>query len=121
MFWSRFGKMRISALPRAAAGQSHAVPGGRPSAEQPLPQNVRRLEHEYSLAAAPAFQVGGQAHGATRHEGRTILVLADPGGEPLDRFWGPVSRARTSHLIRPDSCGSQSAWRRRSAMPMSAV
>jgi hypothetical protein len=22
----------------------------------------------------------------TRHEGRTILVLADPGGEPLDRI-----------------------------------
>jgi serine/threonine protein kinase len=53
--------------------------------EQPLPQNLRRLEHEYSLAAEldPAWAAKPLA--LTRHEGRTILVLKDPGGEPLDR------------------------------------
>jgi len=55
------------------------------SAEQPSAQNLRRLEHEYSLAAEldPAWAARPLA--LTRHEGRTILVLRDPGGEPLDR------------------------------------
>src|SRR5260370_38128960 len=55
------------------------------TAEQPSPQGVRRLEHEYSLAMEldPAWAAKPLA--LTRHEGRTILVLKDPGGEPLDR------------------------------------
>ena len=55
------------------------------SAEQPSPQSLRRLEHEYSLAAEldPAWAVRPLA--LNRQEGRTILVLRDPGGEPLDR------------------------------------
>src|SRR5260370_16159475 len=54
------------------------------SAEQPTPQSLRRLEHEYSLAAEldPAWAAKPLA--LTRDEGRTILVLKDPGGEPLD-------------------------------------
>src|SRR6202521_4922663 len=53
-------------------------------AEQPSPQTLRRLEHEYSLAAEldPAWAAKPLA--LTRHEGRTILLLTDPGGEPLD-------------------------------------
>src|SRR5258708_29132183 len=56
-----------------------------PIAEQPTPASLRRLEHEYSLAADldPAWAVRPLA--LTRHEGRTILVLKDPGGEPMDR------------------------------------
>jgi PAS domain S-box-containing protein len=55
------------------------------SAKQPSPQSLRRLEHEYSLAAKldPAWAATPLA--LTRHEGRTILVLKDPGGEPLDQ------------------------------------
>src|SRR5215813_5778840 len=54
--------------------------------EQPSPQTVRRLMHEYSLAAEldPAWAAKPLA--ITRHEGRTILVLKDPGGQPLDRI-----------------------------------
>src|SRR5258708_5633896 len=56
------------------------------AAEQPSPQGLRRLEHEYSLAGEldPAWAARPLA--LTRHEGRTILVLNDPGGEPLDRI-----------------------------------
>src|SRR5580700_660441 len=56
------------------------------STEQPSLQNVRRLEHEYSFAADldPAWAAKPMA--LTRHEGRTILVLKDPGGQPLDRI-----------------------------------
>src|SRR5258708_11084148 len=54
------------------------------TAEQPSLQTLRRLEHEYSLAANldPAWAARPLA--LTRHEGRTILLLNDPGDEPLD-------------------------------------
>src|SRR5712671_2429172 len=56
------------------------------SAEQSSPQTLRRLEHEYSLAAEldPAWAAKPLA--LTRLKGRTILLLNDPGGEPLDLF-----------------------------------
>src|SRR5437660_9489505 len=56
------------------------------TAEHPSPQSLRRLEHEYSLAAEldPAWAARPVA--LTRHDGRTILVFEDPGGEPLDRI-----------------------------------
>src|SRR5580658_4654255 len=56
-----------------------------PTAEQPLPQSLRRLEREYSLAAELEAEWAARPLALTRHEGRTILVLADPSGEPLDR------------------------------------
>src|SRR6266850_1061192 len=54
------------------------------AAEQPSAQSLARLEHEYSLAADldPAWAARPLA--LTRHEARTMLVLKDPGGEPLD-------------------------------------
>jgi serine/threonine protein kinase len=55
------------------------------AAEQPSAQNLRRLEHEYSLAAELESAWAARPLALTRHEGRTILVLNDPGGEPLDR------------------------------------
>src|ERR1700679_358961 len=53
-----------------------------PTREQPSPQSLRRLEHEYSLAAEldPAWAARPLA--LSRYEGRTILVLKTPGGEP---------------------------------------
>ena len=56
-----------------------------PTAEQPLPQSVRRLEHEYALAAELEPAWAAKPLALTRREQRTILVLADPGGDPLDR------------------------------------
>src|ERR1700686_1033633 len=56
-----------------------------PTAEQPLPQSLRRLEHEFSLAGELESAWAAKPMALTRDEGRTILVLADPGGEPLDR------------------------------------
>ena len=56
-----------------------------PTAEQPLPQSLRRLEYEFSLASELEPLWAAKPLALTRHEGLTILVLADPGGEPLDR------------------------------------
>ena len=55
------------------------------SAEQPSPQSLKRLEHEYSLAAELDPTWAAKPLALTRHEGRTLLILSDPGGEPLDR------------------------------------
>jgi predicted ATPase/signal transduction histidine kinase len=55
------------------------------AAEQPSPQSIRRLEHEYSLATELDATWAAQPLTLARHQGRAILVLKDPGGEPLDR------------------------------------
>jgi serine/threonine protein kinase len=59
-----------------------------PVGDHPAPASLRRLEHEYALRAAldPAWAVRPLA--LVQHQGRTVLVLADPGGEPLDRLLG---------------------------------
>jgi PAS domain S-box-containing protein len=56
------------------------------AAEHESPQTLRRLEHEYSLAPDldPAWAVKPLA--LTRYEGQTVLILNDPGGEPLDQI-----------------------------------
>src|SRR6202789_895117 len=54
--------------------------------EHPPRQSLRRLEYEYSLAAELDPVWAAQPLALSRHEGRTILVLRDPGGEPLDRI-----------------------------------
>ena len=56
-----------------------------PTTEPPPPRSLRRLEHEFSIAAELEPAWAAKPLALTRHEGRTILVLADPGGEPLDR------------------------------------
>jgi serine/threonine protein kinase len=65
------------------------------AAEQQSPQGLRRLEHEYSLAADldPAWAAKPLA--LTRHEGQTVMILQDPGGEPLDRI---LERSREQPL-----------------------
>src|ERR1700723_858120 len=67
-------------------GNSSPVLVVAPIAEQPLPQSLRRLEHEYALAAELEPAWAAKPLMLTPHEGRTILVLAAPGGEPLDVF-----------------------------------
>jgi serine/threonine protein kinase len=69
-------------------GRQHGDPSSilavAPATKHPSPQSLQRLEHEYSLAPEldPAWAVKPLA--LTRHQGRALLVLEDPGGEPLD-------------------------------------
>src|SRR5258707_11701170 len=69
-------------------GREHGNPSSilavAPSAEHPSPQSLRRLEHEYSLAAELDPTWAARPLALTRHEGQTILLLNDPGGESLD-------------------------------------
>jgi PAS domain S-box-containing protein len=54
------------------------------TAQHPSPLSLRRLEHEYSLAIELDPAWAAKPLTLARHKGRTILVLSDPGGEPLD-------------------------------------
>jgi serine/threonine protein kinase len=67
-------------------GNSSSVLAIAVTAEQPSPQGLRRLEHEYSLAADLDPAWAAMPLELSRHEGRTMLILKDPGGEPLDRI-----------------------------------
>ncbi|RKR36217.1 ATP-binding sensor histidine kinase [Paraburkholderia sp. BL17N1] len=53
---------------------------------QPSPHILQRLEHEWSLATALDSAWAARPVALTRHQGRTALILEDPGGEPLDRI-----------------------------------
>jgi len=66
-------------------GDRTPVLGVALAGQQPSSEGLRRLEHEYSLA--PELDPGWAAKplALTRHEGRTLLILSDPGGEPMDR------------------------------------
>ncbi|HEX5079122.1 MAG TPA: serine/threonine-protein kinase PknK, partial [Geminicoccaceae bacterium] len=57
-----------------------------PLSGREMPANIRWLEQEYALADEldPAWAVRPLA--LTRHNGRTALLLEDPGGEPLARM-----------------------------------
>src|SRR5262245_22233283 len=57
-----------------------------PVGDHPAPASLQRLEHEYALRAAldPAWAVRPLA--LVPHQGRPVLVLEDPGGQPLTRL-----------------------------------
>src|SRR5262245_28968829 len=59
-----------------------------PVLERPALASLRRMENEYSFKAEldPGWAVRPLA--LVSHEGRTMLVLTDPGGEPLERLLG---------------------------------
>ena len=55
------------------------------SARQPSPQNLQRLEHEYSLATHLDSRWAAKPLAHALHEGKAVVILTDPGGEPLDQ------------------------------------
>src|SRR6516162_2726164 len=59
-----------------------------PASEHPAGRTIQRLEHEFNLRGELDPDWAAQPMACIRDEGRTKLVLQDPGGEPLDRFLG---------------------------------
>src|SRR5271166_5682268 len=59
-----------------------------PVSEHPALGSLERLEHAYSLRGALDSDWAVRPLTLARREGRTMLVLEDPGGEPLDRLLG---------------------------------
>src|SRR5713101_424648 len=52
--------------------------------EHPAPATLKRLEHEYALERELRSAWAAQPVALRDHQGRTTLVLEDPGGESLD-------------------------------------
>ena len=59
-----------------------------PVAEYPRRESLNRLEHECSLKEELDPVWAARPIGLARHWDRTVLVLEDPGGKPLDQFGG---------------------------------
>jgi len=59
-----------------------------PAGEYVSPATLARLEHEYALAAEFDPRWAVRPVGLERYRGRAVLVLEDPGGEPLDWLVG---------------------------------
>ncbi len=59
-----------------------------PAAEYPRPESLKRLEHAYSLKEDLDPSRSARPIGLVRHWDRIVLVLEDPGGNPLDQFGG---------------------------------
>jgi serine/threonine protein kinase len=71
---------------RAAGGKGDAVLVVLPAAEHPAPATLDRLAHEYGLKGDLDGAWAVRPLELVRERGRTMLVLEDPGGEPLDRL-----------------------------------
>src|SRR3954447_23188348 len=59
-----------------------------PAADPPSPSTLNRLAHEYELKDELDGAWAARPLALVREAGRTLLVLHDPGGEPLDRLPG---------------------------------
>src|SRR5712671_2169297 len=69
-------------------GNRNAVLVVLPAAEHPSPSSLNRLAHEYELKDELDGAWAVRPLELVRDGGRTMLVLEDPGGEPLDGLLG---------------------------------
>jgi PAS domain S-box-containing protein len=88
ILWEDGERVFCRAWRQGADGDRDAVLAVSPAGEHPKPATLDRLAHEYGLKdeldgpwAARPLELGP-------HRGRTMLMLEDPGGEPLDRLLG---------------------------------
>ena len=65
-----------------------------PLTEYPAPEILKRLEHEYSLREELDSTWVARPIAMARHWDRTVLVLEDPCGLPLDQFIGSAIGGR---------------------------
>src|SRR5262245_55173827 len=68
-----------------AEGDRQLVLAVHPRAEHSTPDNLNRLAHEYGLRDDLDEAWAARPLDLVRERGQTVLVLKDPGGEPLDR------------------------------------
>jgi serine/threonine protein kinase len=70
-------------------GDRQPVLARLPTAENPTPDDLSRLRHEYGLRDDLDDAWAARPLELVRERGQTMLLLKDPGGEPLDRLIGP--------------------------------
>ena len=89
---------------RAAFGRDPASAGHcqvllvAPVSECPRPETLKLLEHAYSVREELDRAWAARPIAIARHWDRTVLVMEDPGGVPLDELLGPArnQKIRTS-------------------------
>lgn len=69
-----------------------------PAQNHPSPSSLERLDHEYGLRNELDSAWAVRPLELVREGGRTMLVLEDPGGEPLARYLG--TPMETEHFLR---------------------
>jgi hypothetical protein len=77
-----------------------------PASERPSRSSLDRLSHEFGLKDELDKAWAARPLELVRDGDRALLVLEDPGGEPLDRLLGDRWKPRTSSALR-----SRSSWR----------
>ena len=76
-------------------GKRAAVLAALSASEYPTPGFVYRLTHEYGLKDELDNRSAVRPLALVREHGRPVLLLEDPGGEPLDRLLGqPIETGR---------------------------
>src|SRR5262245_21090217 len=82
-----------------ADGDRHAVLAVFPATEHPTSGTLERLTHEYGLKDDLDSAWAVRPLELVREGGRTVLLLKNPGGEPLDRLiGGPMEIGRFLRL-----------------------
>src|SRR5215475_11819140 len=79
----------------AGDGNRTAVLAVTPAADHATPGTLERLAHEYGLKDELDGTWAARPLELVRSHERTLLVLEDPGGEPLDRLLGNPIDVRT--------------------------
>ena len=80
-------------------GDQTAVLAVLSASEHPTPDFVDRLVHEYELRGELNGRSAVRPLALVREHGRTVLLLEDPGGEPLDQLLvGPMEMGRFLRL-----------------------
>ena len=88
VLWEDGDRVFCRAWRRGADGEGHAVLAVLPAAEQPAPATLERLAHEYGLKDELDGAWAARPLAFVRERGRTMLVLEDTGGQPLDQLLG---------------------------------
>ncbi|HEY2110438.1 MAG TPA: AAA family ATPase, partial [Dongiaceae bacterium] len=99
-----FSTMREGTL-RLTRGRGKGLPPiilAAPAGDYATAGSVERLEHEHSLREELDAGWAARPLAITTRSGRPTLVLADPGGEPLDRLLGrPLDVAQFLRIAVP--------------------
>jgi len=82
---SVLGQANVGQEPRRSLSRSRVLVLS-PVVEHPRPESLKRLEHEYSLREELDPAWAARPIAIAQHWGRTVLVLQDPGGVPLDQL-----------------------------------
>src|SRR5262245_33491576 len=69
-----------------ADGRRNAVLAVLPATQHPRPASLDRLAHELALKDRLDAEWAVRPLALVRADGRSVLMLEDPGGEPLDRL-----------------------------------